>query len=116
MIPLTDKENKPYHKRKLVIYAKKNSILIIMIKSKIQKIQKIQKKYIEFLVPIKNAKKDNCKIKFIASLRFISSSLSNLVDNLSDTLHSDKCIDCKSYLDFMLIKDDQLVYRCFECK
>ena len=55
MIPLTDKENKPYHKRKLVLYAKKNSILIIMIKSKIQKIQKIQKKYIEFLVPIKNA-------------------------------------------------------------
>ena len=107
MIPLTDKENKPYHKRKLVIYAKKNSILIIMIKSKIQK---IQKKYREFLVPIKNAKKDKCKIKFI------SSSLSNLVDNLSDTLHSDKCIDCKSYLDFMLIKDDQLVYRCFECK
>ena len=34
----------------------------------------------------------------------MSTSLSNLVDNLSDRLHSDKCTDCKSYLDYMLIK------------
>ena len=46
----------------------------------------------------------------------MSSSLSNLVDNLSEGLHSDKCIDCKSYLDYMTTKDDQLIFRCFECK
>ena len=45
-----------------------------------------------------------------------SCSLSNLVDNLSEGLHSDKCTDCKSCLDYMIIKDDQLIFRCFECK
>ena len=46
----------------------------------------------------------------------MSTSLWNLVDNFSDRLHSDKSTDCKSYLDYMLIKDDQLILRCFECK
>ena len=45
-----------------------------------------------------------------------SCSLSNLVDNLSEGLHSDKCTDCKSCLDYMITKDDQLIFRCFECK
>ena len=47
------------------------------------------------------------KIKSIDSFRFMSSSLSNLVDNLSEGLHSDKCTDCKSCLDFMTNKDEQ---------
>ena len=46
----------------------------------------------------------------------MSSSLSNLVDNLSEGLYCDRCIDCKSYLDYMITKDDQLIFRCFECK
>ena len=50
------------------------------------------------------------KIKFIDSFRFMSSSLSNLVDNLSDGLHSEKCAGCKSYLDYMSIKDSQLIF------
>ena len=45
----------------------------------------------------------------------MSSSLSSLVDNLSEGLHSDKCTDCKSYLDYMIIKDAQLIFRRFEC-
>ena len=44
------------------------------------------------------------------------SSLSNLADNLSEGLHCDKCTDCKSSLDYMSVKDDQLIFRCFECK
>ena len=46
----------------------------------------------------------------------MSSSLLNLVDNLSEELHSDKCTDCKSCLDYTSVKDDQLIFRCFECK
>ena len=77
-------------------------------------------KYITFSVPIKkqpdNGKAITYKIKFIDSFRFMPSSLSNLVDNLSEGLHSDKCTDCKSCLDYMTIKDNQLIFRCFECK
>ena len=56
------------------------------------------------------------KIKFIDSYRFMSASLSNLVDNLSEGLHNDECKDCKSYLDYVTIKDNQIIFRCFSCK
>ena len=44
----------------------------------------------------------------------MSSSLASLVDNLSDGFDCDKCIDCKSYRDYMITKDYQLIFRCFE--
>ena len=46
----------------------------------------------------------------------MSSSFSSFVDNLSEGFHSDRCTDCKSCLDYMITKDDQLIFRCFECK
>ena len=85
-------------------------------------------KYITFSVPIKKQitkidkddfdkiTKISYKIKFIDSCRFMSTSLSNLVSNLSEGLRSDKCTDCKSCLDYMTTKDEQLIFRCFECK
>ena len=77
-------------------------------------------KYITFSVPIKkeldNGKTITYKIKFFESFRFISSSLSNLVDSLSEGLHCDNCINCKSYLDYVIPKDDQFIFRCFEYK
>ena len=85
-------------------------------------------KYITFSVPIKKkiTKKDkngndkvrkmSCKINFIDSCRFMSASLSNLVSNLSEGLHNDRCIDCKSYLNYMTTKDEQSIFRCFRCK
>ena len=53
-------------------------------------------KYITFSLPVKkdldNGKTITYKIKFIDSFRFMSTSLSKLVDNLSDGFHCDKCI------------------------
>ena len=85
-------------------------------------------KCIAFSVPIKKeiTKKEkngndkitkiSYKIKFIDSYRFMSTSLSNLISNLSEGLHNDRCIDCKSCLDYMTTKDEQLIFRCFSCK
>ena len=42
----------------------------------------------------------------------MSTSLSDLVSNLSEGLHNDRCIDCKSYLGYMTTKDEQLIFRC----
>ena len=46
----------------------------------------------------------------------MSRSLSNLVGDLSEGLHNTKCEDWKSYLHYMSIRDDQLIFRCLECK
>ena len=65
-------------------------------------------KYKTFSVPIKK-KIDNkdleitYKIKFIDSYRFLSSSLLKLIDNLSEGIHKNKCLDCESNLDYIKI-------------
>ena len=78
-------------------------------------------KYITFSVPTKK-KIDNkdleitYKIKFIDSYRFMSSSLSKLVDNLSEGIHNNKCSDCESNLDYIKIKiNRKLLLECFNC-
>ena len=43
-------------------------------------------------------------------------SVPSLVDNLSEKRHSDKCKDCKSELDYMSDKNNQLIFQCLECK
>ena len=78
-------------------------------------------KYITFSVPLKKKieNKDieiNYKIKFIDSCRFMSSSLSKLVDNLSDGIHNNKCADCKSNLDYIKTKNEKLILECYNCK
>ena len=45
----------------------------------------------------------------------MATSLSNLTNNLSDQLYNN-CSDCKNLLDYMVLKDDKIVFRCFECK
>ena len=66
-------------------------------------------KYITFSVPIKKKieNKDleiTYQIKFIDSYRFMSSSLSKFVDNLSEGINNNKCSDCESNLDYIEIK------------
>ena len=43
-------------------------------------------------------------------------SLSKLVDNLSEGINNNKCVDCESCLDYMKNKDEKLILRCFTCK
>ena len=58
----------------------------------------------------------NYKIKFIDSYRFVATSLSKLVDNLTEDIHGDECVDCKSDLSYMKVIDEALIFRCFNCK
>ena len=58
-----------------------------------------------------------CRIKFIDSVRFMSTSLSRLVDNLSGGIHNDReCIKCSSSLEYILTKNGKLLFECFDCK
>ena len=78
-------------------------------------------KYITFSVSIKKKieNKDleiTYKIKFIDSYRFMSSSLSKLVDSLFEGIHNNKCLDCNSCLDYVRItKNEKLLLKCFNC-
>ena len=45
----------------------------------------------------------------------MSSSLSKLVDNLSEGIHNNKCVDCNSCLDYIKIKNEKLLLKCFNC-
>ena len=78
-------------------------------------------KYITFSVPIKKKieikdLKIIYKIKFIDSYRFMESSLSKLVDNLSEGIYNNKCSDCGSNLDYIKIKNEKLILECYNCK
>ena len=50
----------------------------------------------------------------------MASSLSKLVDNLSEGIHNNKCSDCGSNLDYIKItakrKNENLILECYNCK
>ena len=85
--------------------------------------------YKSFSVPIKKevikTKKDEKKsienissiIKLIDSLRFIISSLTLHVDNLSE-IYNEKCSakNCKSEFEFKGVKNNEHIYDCKTCR
>ena len=78
-------------------------------------------KYITFSAPIKKKIENKnieitYKIKFIDSYKFMSSSLSKLVNNLSEELHNNKCLNCESCLDYIKTENEKLLLKCFNCK
>ena len=83
-------------------------------------------KYITFSVPIKkcdDGKTVSYKLRFIDSFRFMSTSLSDLVDNLSGGIfNSIVCTNCiegnkiNAECEFDGLKNDELIYRCRKCK
>ena len=77
-------------------------------------------KYMTFVVPIKKKieNKDletTYEIKFIDSYRFMSSSLSKLVDNLSERIHNNKSLACICCLDYIKIENEKLLLKYFNC-
>ena len=52
------------------------------------------------------------KIKFTDSERFMTSSLSNLVDNLAEGVHKIKCKDCDCFTKYESVKDNLIKYKC----
>ena len=46
----------------------------------------------------------------------MATSLSKLVDNLTDNIHNDKCIKCKSNLCFVRAMNEKLIFKCIDCE
>ena len=78
-------------------------------------------KYITFSVPIKKRIENKniditYKIKFIDSFRFMATSLSKLVDNLTENIHNDKCLKWMSNLCFVNAMNETLTFERVDCK
>ena len=46
----------------------------------------------------------------------MSTSLSKLIDNFTEELHNNKCLECKSCLDYRKTKNKKLILKCSNCK
>ena len=55
------------------------------------------------------------KIKFIDSFRFMATSLSKLVDNLTEGIHNGKCNKYKFNLCFVRAMNETLIFECVDC-
>ena len=55
------------------------------------------------------------KIKFIDSLRFMATSLSNFVDNLMEGIHKIKYKDCGCFLEYENVNDNLIKYKYLSC-
>ena len=104
--------------------------LAIEFKGELNCIGDNMEKYVTFSVPIKKEVINNngdkktikYKLKFIDSFRFMSTSLSELVDNTSEIFKSEECKSCiernkiNSEYCFVRLKNDKLMYKCNNVK
>ena len=96
--------------------------LAIGFKGELNCIGDYMERYIIFSVPIKkecdNNKTIAYKLKFFDSFRFMSDSLSNLVNNTSEIINSIKCKSCiekikiNSECCYVGLKKNTLIYEC----
>ena len=70
-------------------------------------------KYIKFSVPIKK-KIESKDLEITYKIKFIDCC--ELVDNLSEGIHNNKCANCESCLDYVKTKNEILLLKCFNCK
>ena len=54
-------------------------------------------------------------MKFIDSARFMATSLSNLVDNLTEGIHKIKCKECDCCCESESMKDSLIKNKCLSC-
>ena len=45
----------------------------------------------------------------------MATSLSNLVDNLTEGIHKIKCKDCDCFLEYERVKNNLIKYKCLSC-
>ena len=48
-------------------------------------------------------------------MRFMASSFSSLVDNLTEEINKIKCKGCGCFLDYDSVKDNSMKYKCLSC-
>ena len=63
----------------------------------------------------KNVETISYKIKFIDSARFMESSLSNLVDNLTARIQKIKCKDCGCFLEYKRVQGNLQIHKSLFC-
>ena len=60
-------------------------------------------------------KDGNETVEAISSARFMTSSLSNLTDNLTERIHKIKFKSCDCFLEYESVKDNFIKYKCLSC-
>ena len=81
---------------------KKYKTLSVPIKKEITEINKKGNKTVEI---------KSYKIKFINTMRFMASSISNLVDNLTEGIHKIKCKNWVCFPEYKSVKGNLIIYK-----
>ena len=107
MIPLTKKEEENYNNQKVCYICKKE------FDKSDNKHYKVRD-HCHYTGKYRGATHNICNLRYKIPKEI--PIVSKLVDNLTEDIHGDKCVDCKSDLTYMKVIDEALIFRCFNCK